>query len=60
MNLFKHFLKHDGWNVKKRGSCIFRAKNDFQKTKKKRGEKEKIKFAYIIADMRGLHGSTLL
>ena len=40
MNLFKHFLKHDGWNVKKRGSCIFRAKNDFQKTKKKRRKRE--------------------
>ena len=34
-------MKHDGWNVKKRGSCIFRAKNDFQKTKKKEEKKRK-------------------
>jgi len=43
MSLFKHFLEHDWWNVKKRGSCIFRAKNDFQKIKKKKRRKRENK-----------------
>lgn len=59
MNLFKHFLKHDGWNVKKGGHVFLEQRMIFRK-QKKRGEKEKIKFAYIIADMHGLHGSILL
>ena len=42
------------------GGHVFLEQRMIFRKQKKRGEKEKIKFAYIIADMRGLHGSTLL